>query len=122
MSHNVRVHAYRLVFPDGDHGPELRWEWEWPYIAGLLWNAKTFGRAVVQRYFTDWDALAAANQRLWETYYVPRPAYQCWESWQRWLSEYQTLVAMAQEVYEAQYGAHATTPTWSHNPQGSSTS
>ena len=32
------------------------------------------------------------------------PAYEPWNTWQGWMSEYRTLVATAQEVYEAQYG------------------
>ena len=70
----------------------------------LLWNAKTFGRTVVQCLFVHWNALAAANQRIWETSYVPRALYAPWESWQAWMAEYRTLVATVQEVYEAQYG------------------
>lgn len=103
MRHREPMHAYRLVFPDGDHGPEFLWEWEPPYIDRVLWNAKTFGRKVVQRYFADWDALAAENQRLWEAYDL-WPAYEPWEGWQRWITEHRTLVATVQEVYEAQYG------------------
>jgi hypothetical protein len=41
MRHRVPIHAYRLVYPDSPHGPELLWEWEEPYITHLLWNAKT---------------------------------------------------------------------------------
>jgi hypothetical protein len=51
-----------------------------------------------------WDALAAENRRLWDAYYRLRPAYEPWEGWQQWITEYRTLVATAQEVYEAQYG------------------
>ena len=47
------IHAYRLVYPESPHGPELLWEWERPCIDRLLWTAKTFGREVVQRYFAD---------------------------------------------------------------------
>jgi hypothetical protein len=103
MRHGAPIHAYRLVFPDKPDGPEFLWEWERPCIDRLLWNAETFGRAVAQRYFADWDALAAENQRLWEAYYL-WPAYEPWEGWQRWISEHRTLVATVQEVYEAQYG------------------
>ena|SRR6185295_1166649 len=98
------LHAYRLVYRDSPHTSELLWEWERRYIDRLLWNAKTFGREAVQRYFADWDALAAENRRIWETYYQLRPAYEPWEGWQRWMEEYRTLVATAQEVYELQYG------------------
>jgi hypothetical protein len=58
---------------------------------------------VVQRYFTDWEALAAENQRIWEAYYL-WPAYEPWEGWQAWIAAYRMLVATAQEVYELQYG------------------
>ncbi|HSF31435.1 MAG TPA: hypothetical protein VLK82_13315 [Candidatus Tectomicrobia bacterium] len=102
MRHREPIHAYRLVFPDGDHGPELLWEWEQPYIDRLLWNAKTFGRQVTQRYFADWEALAAENQRIWEASYR-WPAYEPWKGWQRWISEHRTLVATTQEVYEMGY-------------------
>jgi hypothetical protein len=103
MRHQESLRGYRLVFPDGDPGPELLWEWEQPYIDRLLWNAKTFGRKVAQRYFADWEALAAENQRIWEASYC-WPAYESWEGWQRWISEHRTLVATVQEVYEMQYG------------------
>ena len=97
------LHAYRLVYPDRPHASELLWEWERPYIDRLLWHAKTFRREAVQRYCADWDALAAENRRIWETYYLLRPAYEPWEGWQRWMVEYRTPVATAQEVYELQY-------------------
>jgi len=47
--------------------------------------------------FRHWHALAATNQRLWETSYLPRPRFEPWEGWQAWL-------AVVQEVYEAQHG------------------
>ncbi len=53
--------------------------------------------------FIDWDALAAENRRIWEAYYL-WPAYEPWDTWQGWMAEHRTLVAAAQEVYEAQYG------------------
>jgi hypothetical protein len=104
MTHREPLYAYRLLYPDNPHAPEMLWEWEEPYIHCLLWNAKTFGRTVVQCLFVHWNALAAANQRIWETSYVPRALYAPWESWQAWMAEYRTLVATVQEVYEAQYG------------------
>jgi hypothetical protein len=64
---------------------------------------------VVQRYFADWDALAAENQRLWEAYYL-WPAYEPWQGWQQWMWEHRTLVEVAQEVYEAQYGRRRDAP------------
>ena len=103
MRHCAPIHAYRLVYPDSPDGPELLWEWERPYIDCLLWNAKTFGRPVVQCTFLHWNALAEANQRIWETYYQLQAAYEPWDTWQIWMAEYRTLVATVQEVYEAQH-------------------
>lgn len=100
MRNGAPIHAYRLVYPDS---PELLWEWEEPYIQCLLWNAKTFGRTVAHCTFLHWNALAEANQRIWETYYL-WPAYAPWNTWQGWMTEYRTLVATTQEMYEAQYG------------------
>ena len=68
MRPRVPIHAYRLAYSDSPYDSELLWEWERPYIDQLLWNAKTFGRQVAQRYFIDWDALAAENRRIWEAY------------------------------------------------------
>jgi hypothetical protein len=82
----------------------MLWEWDKVSLARLLWNATTFGRELSHQYFSTWHALAEANQRIWETDYVLCPAYEPWESWQAWIDEYRTLVATAQEVYEAQYG------------------
>ena len=103
------IHAYRLVDPHRPQAPEMLWEWERPFIDRLLWNAKTFGRQVVQRYFADWHALAQENQRIWEAYYL-WPAYEPCEGWQRWMAEHRTLVATVQEVYEAQYGRRRDDP------------
>jgi hypothetical protein len=74
FTHTPLLHAYRLVYPDSPHGPKMLWEWERESIARLLWNAKTFRREVVQSSFLDWDALSEENQRIWEAYYLPRPA------------------------------------------------
>jgi hypothetical protein len=111
MKHRVPLHAYRLRYPDSPHAPEMLWEWERPSIDRLLWNAKTFGRGVVQRYCADWAALTEGNQRLWEAYYLLRPAYEPWEGWQRWMGEYRTLVAIVQDMYEAQYGRKSEDPS-----------
>jgi hypothetical protein len=35
--------------------------------------------------------LARENERSWETYYLLRPAYVSWESWQAWLVEYRKI-------------------------------
>jgi hypothetical protein len=43
----VPIHAYRLVYPDSPHPPEMLWEWEQLPIDRLLWNATTFNREVV---------------------------------------------------------------------------
>ena len=98
------LRAYRLVYPDSPHAPEMLWEWERLYVDRLLWNAKTFGRAVVQRYFLTWEALAQENQRLWKTYYQPRPSYEPWETWRAWLDEYRELVRDVQDIYEEHNG------------------
>jgi hypothetical protein len=103
MTHRKPIHAYRLVYPDSPHASEMLWEWEDPYIHRLLWTAKTFGRTVVQCTFLHWNALAAANQRIWETHYLLRPSHESWNTWQGWMAAYRTLVATVQEVYEAQY-------------------
>jgi hypothetical protein len=82
----------------------MLWEWEDPYIHHLFWNAKTFGREVAQRYFADWPALAAANQRIWTRDYLPRQAYQPWDTWQAWMEEYREIVRDMQDIYEANHG------------------
>jgi hypothetical protein len=97
------LHAYRLTYPDSLHAPEMLWEWEKEHVGRLLWNATVFGRALAHQYFPDWGALAQENQRIWETCYLPRPAYEPWESWQGWMAEYRALVATMQDVYEAQH-------------------
>ena len=61
MKLRVPVHAYRLRYPDSPNAPEMLWEWEDPYINHLLWHAKTFEHEVVQCYFVDWHAIAAAH-------------------------------------------------------------
>ena len=104
MKHRVPIHAYRLVYPDSPHAPDMLWEWDKPHIGRLLWNAMTFGRTVVQCSFVDWDACTQANQRIWEAYYLLRPLYEPWGTWRAWVTEYRTLVATVQEVYKAQYG------------------
>jgi hypothetical protein len=104
MKKGMLIHAYRLVYPCSPHAPAMLWVWDKVSIARLLWNATTFGRELAHQYFPPWHALAEANQRIWETYYRPRPWYELWETWQAWMVEYRTLVATAQEVYEAQYG------------------
>jgi hypothetical protein len=86
------IHAYRLVYPDSPHAPEQLWEWEAPYVHALIQNARIFNREVVQRYFADWNAFATENQRIWETYYQPRPFYEPWESWLAWMAEYREIV------------------------------
>jgi hypothetical protein len=104
MTHHKSIHAYRLVSPDSSCASETLWEWEDPYIQRLFWNAKTFGHTVVHCTFLHWNALAEANQRIWETYYRLRPTHEPWNTWQGWMAEYRTLVTTVQEVYEAQYG------------------
>lgn len=104
MRHSEPIHAYRLVYADRPHAPAMLWEWEKVSVARLLWNATTFERELEHQYFPSWHALAEANRRIWDAYYARRPPYAPWESWQAWVAEYRTLVATAQDVYEAQYG------------------
>jgi len=46
----------------------------------LFWNAATFERELARQYCLTWNSLAEENQRIWETYYAPRPAYEPWKS------------------------------------------
>jgi hypothetical protein len=59
---------------------------------------------VVQRYFADWNALAKENRRIWQTYYLPRPAYQPWDTWQAWMREYREVVRDVQAIAEEHNG------------------
>jgi hypothetical protein len=104
MTYGEPIHAYRLFYPDSPHAPEMLWEWERPCVDRLLWNAKTFGRDVVQRYFADWDALSQENERIWEKYYQPCAAYGPWEGWQVWLDEYREIVRDVQEIAKEHSG------------------
>jgi hypothetical protein len=104
MQHRVPIHAYRLRYPDSPHAPVMLSEWERPSIDRLLWNAKTFGREVVQRYFADWDALTEENSRFWDAYYLLRPAYEPWEGWQAWMDAYREIVRDVQALYEECHG------------------
>jgi hypothetical protein len=101
------LHAYRLVSPDDPPAPDPRWEWRQPSIGHLLWNARTFGRQVVQRSFATWDALDRKNTRLWETAYAPRVTYKPWPTWCAWLAEYRELLVNTREVYGAHHGQGA---------------
>ena len=98
------IHAYRLVYPESPHAPEMLWEWEEPYIQMLIDNARTFHREVVQRYFSAWEDLAKENQRIWETYYLPRPLYQLSETWRAWLDEYRDIVRDVEDMLEEHSG------------------
>ena len=98
------IHAYRLVYPDSPHAPEMLWEWERPSIARLLWNATAFRRELAHRYFPTWDAVAEENQRIWEVYSLPRPAYEPWDTWRVWLDEYREIVRDVQDIYEEHHG------------------
>jgi hypothetical protein len=104
------IHAYRLAYPDSSHAPERLWEWEKEHCARLLWNATTFGRELMHRYFLTWEALAQENQRIWETSYLPRPLYASWATWRVWLDEYRELVRDVQDIYEEHHGRMRTAP------------
>src|SRR5712691_4103786 len=56
------LHAYRLIYPDSPHAPEMLWEWEEPYIHMLIQNARTFHREVVQCDFPTWGASLAGGR------------------------------------------------------------
>jgi hypothetical protein len=103
-SHGVAIHAYRLVYPDNPHAPAMLWEWEKKQRARLLWNATTFQRELAHQYFSTWEALAEANQRIWENDYLPRPAYEPWDTWQAWLDTYREIVRDVQEIAEEHDG------------------
>src|SRR5262245_17062001 len=98
------LHAYRLTYPDSPQAPEMLWEWEKAHVGRLLWNATVFGRELAHRSLLTWEALAQENQRLWETYYRPRPAYEPWDAWQAWMSEYRALVCDVQDIAEEHHG------------------
>jgi hypothetical protein len=104
MKNGVPIHAYRLVYPYSPNAPEMLWEWDKVSIARLLWNATAFGRELAHQYFPTWNALAEANQRIWETDYLPRGAYEPWESWQVWMDAYREIVRDAQALYEECHG------------------
>jgi hypothetical protein len=98
------LHAYRLVFRERPSTPERLWEWEKVHVGRLLWNATAFGRELTHRYFLTWDALAAENQRFWETSYLPCLRYESWKTWHAWLDEYRELVRDVQDIYEEHHG------------------
>lgn len=103
-AHVPMLHAYRLIYLGSPHAPEMLWEWEKVSIARLLWNATAFGRELAHCYFPSWEALAQENQRIWETYYLPRPLYQPWATCQAWLAEYREIVRDVEEMAEEHYG------------------
>jgi len=101
------LHAYRLTYLDSPHAPEMLWEWDEPSIHLLIQNARTFHREVEQRDFPTREALAQENQRIWETYYLPRPLYEPWDTWRAWLAEYREIVRDVQDIYEEHHGRYA---------------
>jgi len=74
------------------------------HVGRLLWNATAFGHELTHRYFFTWEALAQENQRIWQTYYLPRPLHEPWETGQAWLDAYRELVRDAQDIYEEHHG------------------
>ena len=74
------------------------------HVGRLLWNATAFGRELTHRYFLTWEALAQENQRIWETFYVPRQLFESWATWHAWLEEYRKLVRDAQDIYKEHPG------------------
>jgi hypothetical protein len=92
--------AYRLVYPLSQHAHPQLWEYEQPYIANLLLNARTFQRFVVQWYFDDWAAFDRDNTRIWNTYYRTKPLFDHLLTWQEWLPEYRQLIIEVQDMVE----------------------
>jgi len=78
------IHAYRLVYPLGQHAPPQLWEYEQPYMNNLILNPRTFGRCVVQWYCKDWTALNRDNVRIWTTNYRTKPLFDHMPTWQDW--------------------------------------
>jgi hypothetical protein len=62
---------------------------------------------VVQHDFSDWEALAQENQRIWDMHYLPRALYEPWETWRAWLTEYREIVRDVQDIYEEHHGRYA---------------
>jgi hypothetical protein len=94
------VYAYRLVYPPNPSAPEQLWEWRQLYIDHLVWNAWTFGRQLMQRYFASWEALERENTHLWETGYRPARLLCVVDHLAAWLAEYRELLVITREVYE----------------------
>jgi hypothetical protein len=95
------IHAYRLIYLKSPHAPPTLWEWEQPWIHNLIVNARSFNTTrAEQRYFLDWDALAAENSRIWEEHYRSRPLYDPIETWEKWLAEHRQVILDVQELYE----------------------
>ena len=62
---------------------------------------------MVQRSFLSgaaFDALAQENERIGDTYSLPRLRYESWETWSAWLEKYRELVRDVQEIYEEYNG------------------
>ena len=98
------LHASRLTYPDSPHAPEMLWEWDKVHVGRLLWNATVFGRELAHRSFLTREALAQENQRIWETSYRPRPAYEPWDAWQAWMREYREVGRDGQDIAEEHHG------------------
>jgi hypothetical protein len=100
------LRAYRLVYLASPQAPPKLWEWQQPYIHDLIVNARSFHTArVEQRYFLDWQALAAENARLWEAHYRSSPLYDHLEGWEAFLTDYRALIRDVQAI-------HDTHPDW----------
>jgi hypothetical protein len=94
-------HAYRLIYLHSPHAPPTLWEWEPPWIHHLIVNARSFGTTrVEQRYFRDWEALAAENTRIWDEHYRSRPLYDHIETWEEWLADYRQLILDVQDIHD----------------------
>ncbi len=94
------LRAYRLVFTNNPYAPPQLWEWEQPHIDNLYRSARTFGHHMRQRFFLNEDALNCENNRIWHTYYKPKPAHDHIAGWEELLAEHRQVVAKVLEIAE----------------------
>jgi hypothetical protein len=87
------LRAYRLVYLASPQAPSKLWEWQQPYIDDLIDNVRRFHTArVAQRYFRNWESLARANARIWDTSYRTCPLYDDGTDWEAFLDTYRALI------------------------------
>ena len=82
-------------------GPPFSWQAHHPTVkCEATCTAKSGGIW----YFPTWDALSQENERIWAQDYLPRGAYEPWESWQAWLDAYREIVRDVQDIAEEHDG------------------